>query len=58
MYSVAGSLIAIVAALGIACIKVDDSLSQLLPSETPTFRTFEEVTWRFPSNEFDVLIVL
>lgn len=48
----------VVGAFGIARIKVDDSLSQLFRSETPEFRTFEEVTRRFPSNEFDVLIVI
>jgi predicted RND superfamily exporter protein len=48
----------IAAAFGIARIKVDDSLSQLFRSETPEFKTFEEVTRRFPSNEFDVLIVV
>lgn len=48
----------VVGAFGIARIKVDDSLSQLFRTETPEFRTFEEVTRRFPSNEFDVLIVI
>ena len=48
----------IAAAFGIARIKVDDSLSQLFRSDTPEFKTFEEVTRRFPSNEFDVLIVV
>jgi predicted RND superfamily exporter protein len=48
----------IVAAFGITRIRVDDSLSQLFRSETPEFKTFEEVTRRFPSNEFDVLIVV
>ncbi|WP_458191419.1 hypothetical protein [Bradyrhizobium sp. UFLA05-153] len=48
----------VVGALGIARIKVDDSLSQLFRSETPEFRTFEEVMRRFPSNEFDVLLVI
>jgi predicted RND superfamily exporter protein len=43
---------------GIARIKVDDSLSQLFRSDTPEFKTFEQVTRRFPSNEFDVLIVV
>jgi predicted RND superfamily exporter protein len=45
-------------AFGIARIKVDDSLSQLFRSDTPEFKTFEKVTRRFPSNEFDVLIVV
>jgi predicted RND superfamily exporter protein len=48
----------IAAAFGIARIKVDDSLSQLFRSDTPEFKTFEEVTRRFPSNEFDALIVV
>src|SRR3977135_3992752 len=48
----------VAAAVGIARIKVDDSLSQLFRSNTPEFKTFEEVTRRFPSNEFYVLIVV
>jgi predicted RND superfamily exporter protein len=48
----------IAAVLGVARIKVDDSPSQLFRSDTPEFKTFEEVTQRFPSNEFDVLIVV
>jgi len=51
------SVLLVASAFGIARIKVDDSLSQLFRSETPEFKTFDEVTRRFPSNEFDVLIV-
>src|SRR5215831_6916180 len=51
-------LLCIVAAVGFARVKVDDSLSQLFRSDTDEFRTYEEVTRRFPSNEFDVLIVI
>ncbi|HET7805439.1 MAG TPA: MMPL family transporter [Pseudolabrys sp.] len=47
-----------IAAVGFARVKVDDSLSQLFRSDTAEFRTYEEVTRRFPSNEFDVLIVI
>ena len=50
--------LAIGAAFGVARIQVDDSLSQLFRSDTPEFRQFEEVTRRFPSSEFDVLIVV
>ncbi len=46
------------AAIGFARVKVDDSLSQLFRSETQEYRTYEEVTHRFPSNEFDVLLVI
>jgi predicted RND superfamily exporter protein len=48
----------IAAAIGVTRLKVDDSLSQLFRSETPEFRQYEEVTRRFPSSEFDVLMVI
>jgi predicted RND superfamily exporter protein len=51
-------VLSVVAAVGFARVKVDDSLSQLFRSDTDEFRTYEEVTRRFPSNEFDVLIVI
>jgi predicted RND superfamily exporter protein len=51
-------VLSVVAAIGFAQVKVDDSLSQLFRSDTDEFRTYEEVTRRFPSNEFDVLIVI
>jgi predicted RND superfamily exporter protein len=51
-------LLCIAAAFGVERLKVDDSLSQLFRSETPEFKQFEEVTRRFPSTEFDVLVVI
>jgi len=51
-------VLSIAAAFGLPRIKVDDSLSQLFRSETPEFRQFEEVTRRFPSSEYDVLVVV
>jgi predicted RND superfamily exporter protein len=51
-------ILSAVAAVGFVRVKVDDSLSQLFRSDTEEFRTYEEVTRRFPSNEFDVLIVI
>jgi len=51
-------VLSLAAAVGFARVKVDDSLSQLFRSDTEEFRTYEEVTHRFPSNEFDVLIVI
>ncbi|QBR72965.1 RND transporter [Beijerinckiaceae bacterium] len=50
--------LAIAAGFGLSRIKVDDSLSQLFRSDTPEFRQYEEVTRRFPSSEFDVLVVI
>jgi predicted RND superfamily exporter protein len=51
-------LLAIGAAFGFMRIKVDDSLSQLFRSDTPEFHQFEEVTKRFPSSEYDILLVV
>ena len=48
----------VVAAFGVARLKVDDSLSQLFRSDTPQFRQFERVTRDFPSSEYDVLVVV
>jgi uncharacterized protein len=51
-------LLCIAAAFGVGRLKVDDSLSQLFRSDTPEFKQFEEVTRRFPSAEYDVLVVI
>lgn len=52
------AVLSIAAGFGVARTKVDDSLSQLFRSETPEFKQYEEVTRRFPSSEFDVLVVV
>jgi len=46
------------AAFGVERVKVDDSLSQLFRSDTPEFKQYESVTRRFPSSEYDVLVVV
>jgi predicted RND superfamily exporter protein len=51
-------VLSILAAIGVARIKVDDSLSQLFRSDTAEFRQYEALTRRFPSSEFDVLVVV
>jgi predicted RND superfamily exporter protein len=51
-------LCCVVAAFGIGRLKVDDSLSQLFRSDTAEFRQYEEVVRRFPSSEYDVLVVI
>lgn len=55
---VAALVCAVLAAVGIERIKVDDSLSQLFRSDTPEFKQYEKVTEDFPSSEYDVLIVV
>ena len=54
----AAALLLIVAVFGIERLTVDDSLSELFRSRTPEFRTFEQETQKFPSNEYDVLVVI
>ena len=56
--AIAAIALMIAAAFGVTRIKVDDSLSQLFRSNTPEFKQYEEVTRRFPSSEFDVLVVV
>jgi predicted RND superfamily exporter protein len=51
-------VLAILAGFGVMRLKVDDSLSQLFRSDSPEFKQYEEVVKRFPSSEFDVLIVV
>jgi uncharacterized protein len=51
-------LVSIVAALGLMRLKVDDSLSELFRTDTEEFRRYEEIDRRFPSSEYDVLVVV
>jgi predicted RND superfamily exporter protein len=52
------AVLCVIAGFGFQRLKVDDSLSQLFRSDTAEFRNYEDVTRRFPSSEFDVLIVI
>jgi predicted RND superfamily exporter protein len=51
-------LMAALAAIGVMRIEADDSLSQLFRSDSPEFKQYEAVTKRFPSSEYDVLVVV
>ncbi|WP_407165529.1 efflux RND transporter permease subunit [Bradyrhizobium sp. ORS 111] len=51
-------LLLIGAVFGVHRIKIDDSLSQLFRSNSKDFKQYEAVTKRFPSTEFDVLVVV
>src|SRR3712207_6876581 len=50
--------LSIAAAFGVMRIRVDDSLNQLFRSDSAEFRQYEELEKRFPSSEFDVLVVV
>jgi predicted RND superfamily exporter protein len=51
-------LITALAVLGLNRLKVDDSLSELFRNNSVEFRQYEEIDRRFPSSEYDVLIVV
>jgi predicted RND superfamily exporter protein len=58
---VAAALIVILTALalvGVWNLRVDDSLSELFRTDTREFRQYEEIDRRFPSSEYDVLVVV
>jgi uncharacterized protein len=52
------ALLTVLAAWSVTRIKVDDSLSELFRSNTVEFRQYEEIDKRFPSSEYDVLVVV
>jgi uncharacterized protein len=51
-------LVSVAAGFGLARLKVDDSLSELFRTDTEEFRRYEEIDRRFPSSEYDVLVVV
>ena len=57
-FTVLLAALTIAAVFGIGRIKVDDSLSQLFRSNSAEFKQYEQVVQRFPSSEFDVLVVV
>lgn len=46
------------AAFGVSKLQVDDSLSELFRTDTEEFRRYEAIDRRFPSSEYDVLVVV
>ncbi len=58
IYLAVALALVVVAIFGVQRIKVDDSLSQLFRSNSPEFKQFEQVSKDFPSNEYDVLVVV
>lgn len=48
----------VVAGFGINRLSVDDSLTELFRTDTEEFRQYEQVSKRFPSSEYDVLVVV
>ncbi len=51
-------LFSVLGVLGLLRLKVDNSLSELFRTDTEEFRRYEEIDRRFPSSEYDVLVVV
>ena len=48
----------VLGAMGVTKLQVDDSLSELFRTNTEEFHRYEEIDRRFPSSEYDVLVVV
>ena len=55
---IAAVLITVLAAFGLNRLRVDDSLSELFRTNTQEFKIYEDIDRRFPSSEYDVLVVV
>ncbi len=50
--------VSLAAGFGVNQIRVDDSLSELFRTNTEEFKRYEDIDRRFPSSEYDVLVVV
>jgi len=50
--------ITVLSVIGYNRLKVEDSLTELFRTGAPEFKTYERLSERFPSSEFDVLVVI
>jgi uncharacterized protein len=51
-------LVTALAGWGVTKLRVDDNLSELFRTNTEEFRRYEDIDRRFPSSEYDVLVVV
>ena len=51
-------LFSVFGVMGLMRLRVDDSLSELFRTDSEEFRRYEEIDRRFPSSEYDVLVVV
>ncbi len=58
LVAILAAIVTVVASYGLTKLKVDDSLSELFRTNTEEFRRYEDVDRRFPSSEYDVLVVV
>ncbi len=58
LVAVLAAIATLLGAMGVAKLQVDDSLSELFRTNTEEFRRYEAIDRRFPSSEYDVLVVV
>lgn len=58
LVAILASIITVVAGYGLTKLRVDDSLSELFRTNTEEFRRYEDIDRRFPSSEYDVLVIV
>ncbi len=51
-------LVSVLCGLGIPRLRTDHTLSELFASSTAEFRNYETMSARFPTSEFDVLVIV
>ena len=56
--AVAVALIAVVCAIGVARIEATGILSDFFRGDNPDYRTYQEMSERFPTSEFDVFVIV
>ncbi|MFA5898224.1 MAG: MMPL family transporter, partial [Hyphomicrobium sp.] len=58
LVSVLIAIATVLGLIGISKLQVDDSLSELFRTNTEEFRRYEAIDRRFPSSEYDILLVV
>lgn len=58
LVSVLIAIATVLGLMGLTKLQVDDSLSELFRTNTDEFRRYETIDKRFPSSEYDVLVVV
>jgi len=55
---IVAAILAVLSVFGVKRIAIDDSLSQLFRNNSAEFQQFEQIAKKFPSSEYDVLVVV
>src|ERR1044072_9173293 len=58
LVSVLIAIATVLGLMGLTRLQVDDSLAELFRTNTDEFRRYEAIDRKFPSSEYDVLVVV